>query len=177
MCLGLRRWALEVRHRTSDTNVFTVLVLLLWRLVRHVLRLRLGMRWLMGHRRRHMVGKISTTTPLDVGLVGHRGRHMVTKISATTPLYVELLSGGQVRQVEVASVWRGVWIRDPCAKVLVRGVRILWKSKLIAAARQTWVVHALGELWVRVVSIHRILGSAILRACVHRLLKGTVRCL
>ena len=78
--LGLR--TLEVGHRTSDANVFTALMVWLRHLVGHVLRLRRG----MGMRR----------------LVGHRGGHKVAKISI--PLNVELLSGGQVRQVEAVSI-------------------------------------------------------------------------
>lgn len=106
--------------------------------------------------------------------MGHRGGH---KVVISIPLYVKLLSGGQVRHAKVASGWN-VWIRDPCTQVLIRGVQSLSEAKLATIARQTWIVHALGKLLVaRVADIHRIIGSAILGACVHRLLKGTTRCL
>ena len=90
-------------------------------------------------------------------------------------LNVELLCRGQVHQAEAVSVCRGIGIRPPCAQVLIRGVGRLRESKLVAVARQTWVVHALGELRVRVVAIHGILGSTILWASVHGLLEGTGR--
>lgn len=95
----------------------------------------------------------------------------------SSPLNLKLLSRCQVRQAEAASVWRYVWIGNSSTEVLIRGVRSLGKPKLVTTARQTWVMHALGELRVaRIGAIDRILWSAILGPGVHGLLEGAAGC-